>query len=179
MFDRDLGDAVFNEIRLESFVYSTGAVTIAGGLLATSQPVAAANPHFIRCSARGPDNAGNLEVVWKEAGLGDNQNIDYEASANATAVYACINRGGKYPQATNKESFEGSVSATGTFSSGKNGQINGSLTLMPPESTWDCPPGQQEVLASVSYSNVKIVDMTNDETCEVPGSFSEIYFTSN
>jgi hypothetical protein len=43
----------------------------------------------------------------KEAGLGDNQLVDYVASADASATYACINGGGKHPQAQNKETVNG------------------------------------------------------------------------
>ncbi len=107
------------------------------------------------------DNAGNLVVSWKEAGLGDNQLIDYVASSDANGFYACINGGGKHPQAANKEAFEGPVSGSGTFSSGKNGQITASLTVAPPASTLDCPNGQRLVLACVTYSSIALTDTTN------------------
>jgi hypothetical protein len=42
-------------------------------------------------------------VSWHEAGLGDNQNIDYRASADVSAVYTCLNGGGNHPKAANKE----------------------------------------------------------------------------
>jgi hypothetical protein len=43
----------------------------------------AQNPHFVRAS--GALNAdGTLTVSWKEAGLGDNQLIDYRRTADAT-----------------------------------------------------------------------------------------------
>ncbi len=135
----------------------------------------AANPHFIRASAS-LNNAGNLVVSWKEAGLGDNQLIDYVASADATGFYACINGGGNHPQAANKEAFEGPVSASGTFSSGKNGQITASLTITPPPSPLSCPPGQRLVLACVTYSNVAITDTTNGVTESISGSFSKTFF---
>ena len=105
------------------------ALLAAFGLLAA----AGTNPHFIRASAdlRGED----LVVKWKEAGLGDNQNIDYVASADATGFYACINGGQNHPQAANKEAFEGPVTEEGTFNSGKNGHITASLTISPPQGT--------------------------------------------
>jgi hypothetical protein len=139
-------------------------------------PVAmAANPHFVNASAS-LDNAGNLVVSWKEAGLGDNQLIDYTASANATAVYACINGGGKHPQASNKEEVAAPVSESGTFNSGKNGQITASLTVSPPgPGTFSCPNGQRLVLASVTYSNVMITDLTNNIQEAISGTFSKIF----
>jgi len=36
-------------------------------------------------------------VSWKEAGLGDNLNIDYTASATATRVDSCVNNGQNIP----------------------------------------------------------------------------------
>jgi hypothetical protein len=146
-------------------------------LLAFSAIASAASPHFVRASASGPNSAGQLLVSFKEAGLGDNQLITYVASADATATYACINGGGRHPQATNKETFSGPVSATGTFRSGRNGSISQTLTLNPPSAgSFSCPPGQRLVLASVSYTNVAITDTTNDVTEGIPGTFSRVFF---
>jgi hypothetical protein len=146
-------------------------------MLAFSAVASATSPHFVKASASGPNNAGQLVVSFKEAGLGDNQLIAYRASADATATYACINGGGKHPQATNKESFSGPVEATGTFSSGKNGSISQSLTLNPPgPGTFTCPPGQRRILADVSYTDVAITDTTNGVTESIPGTFSRVFF---
>ena len=146
-------------------------------MLAFAGVASAASPHFVRVSASGPNSAGQLVVSFKEAGLGDNQLIAYRASADATATYACINGGGKHPQATNKESFAGPVEATGTFSSGKNGSISQSLTLSPPgPGSFTCPPGQRRILADVSYTNVAIADTTNGVTESIPGTFSRVFF---
>jgi hypothetical protein len=136
--------------------------------------VLAASPHFINASAS-VDNAGNLVVSWKEAGLGDNQLIDYVASADANGFYACINGGGKHPQAANKEAFSGPVSGSGEFSSGKNGQITASLTVAPPPSPLSCPNGQRLVLACVTYSNILLADTTNNIE-ESLGSVSRTFF---
>jgi hypothetical protein len=155
-----------------------GAVIVLGVLIVlvlTAMTVMAASPHFIRASAS-VDNAGDLVVSWKEAGLGNNQLIDYLASADATGFYACINGGGKHPQAANKEAFEGPVSGEGTFSSGKNGQITASLTVPPPAPTLDCPPGQRLVLACVTYSDITLEDQTNLVYADVPGSISRTFF---
>lgn len=130
----------------------------------------AASPHFIRADAS--LQGTNLVVSFKEAGLGDNQNISYVASANATAEYACQNGGGNFPSDPKKQLVQGPVSASGTFSSGKNGQINASLTLSLPPSTLDCPPGQRVVLLSFSYSNVTITDTTNGVSASISGTFS-------
>jgi len=114
---------------------------------------------------------GSLTVSFKEAGLGTNQLITYVASADASATYVCVNRGGANPSAQNKTTVAGPVSATGTFSSGKNGQVTGSLTVNPPPSDITCPPGQSLELALVTYSNVTITDTTNGVS-ESLGTFS-------
>jgi hypothetical protein len=137
----------------------------------------AQSPHFISASANGPDSDGNLLVSFKEAGLGNNALINYTASADATATYACINGGGNHPKATNKETVSGPVTASGTFSSGKNGSISQSLTLEPPSpGSFSCPSGQTLVLADVSYTNVSIADTTNGITEDIPGTFARVLF---
>jgi hypothetical protein len=139
-------------------------------LFAMTAPAYADSPHFVRASA---DFSGtNLIVSFKEAGLGTNQLITYVASANATATYVCVNRGGANPSASNKTTVSGPVSATGTFSSGKNGQVTASLTLNPPGTGgFACPPGQSLEIAQVSYLNVTITDTTNNVSKSI-GDFS-------
>ena len=121
----------------------------------------AQNEHFVRASGS-LNNDGSLTVSFKEAGLGTNQNIDYTLTADATATYVCVNRGGANPSAQNKTTVAGPVIATGTFSSGKNGQVTASLTVSPPPSDISCPPGQSLELASVTYTNVVLTDTTNN-----------------
>jgi hypothetical protein len=97
------------------------------GFMATT--VRADSPHFLRCSASGVASDGELNVSFKIAGLGDNQTLTVTASAHADAVYGCLNRGQQCPNAANKVEVQADVSGTGTFTSGKNGQITGSLTV--------------------------------------------------
>jgi hypothetical protein len=148
------------------------AVLIAVLLLALSVSAAFADsPHFI--SANASLSGANLDVSFKEAGLGNNALITYNATANATATYVCVNGGGKNPSASNKETVSGPVSATGTFSSGKNGSISQTLTLSPPSAgSFSCPSGQKLELASASYTDVAITDTTNGVTESIPGTFS-------
>jgi hypothetical protein len=143
---------------------------LAGVIMATAPAALADSPHFIR--ATGTLNAnGSLTVSFKEAGLGTNELIDYALTANATATYVCVNKGGANPSAQNKTTVSGPVSATGTFSSGKNGQVTASLTVSPPPSDISCPPGQSIELASVSYTNVTLTDTTNNVSISL-GDFS-------
>ena len=131
----------------------------------------AVSPHFVSASAS--LSGTNLVVSFKEAGLGTNQLINYTASADATATYVCVNKGGSNPSASNKTTVSGPVSASGTFNSGKNGNVTASLTLMPPSppATFSCPKGQSQATAEVSYTNVSITDTTNGITEPIPGTF--------
>ena len=140
-------------------------------LAITASTALADSPHFIKASA---SLIGvNLNVSFKEAGLGDNQLITYTASADATATYVCVNGGGSNPSAANKTTVTAPVSKTGQFSSGKNGSISASLTINPPgPGNFTCPPGQSMQLASVSYSNVAITDTTNGVTEPISGTFT-------
>jgi hypothetical protein len=142
-----------------------GVVTAASASSALAQ-----SPHFI--SATGTVNSdGSLTVKFKEAGLGDNQNITYTLSGQGTAIYVCVNRGGANPSASNKTAVAGPVSATGTFSSGKNGQVTASLTVQPPFQDIGCPPGQSQELASVTYTGMTLTDTTNGVSISL-GDFS-------
>lgn len=138
----------------------------------------AANPHFVGKVTATLNPDGSVTVSWKEAGLGNNQNIDYAATADATATYVCVNNGGQCPNAANKTTVSGPVSATGTFSSGKNGQITASLTIQPPDAGgFMCPPGQTLTLSEISYTNIAITDLTNAVTePATPSSIGAVLF---
>jgi hypothetical protein len=142
----------------------------AGSLLATmlwmSTALAAGAPKF-HSATSSVNNDGSLVVSFDERGLG-NENVDYTLTSDATALYACINRGGKNPEAANKQSFEGQVNGGGSFEP-KNGRVVASLTagpLLAPQFT--CPSGQRRVLASVSYTNIVLTDTTNNVSSSVP-----------
>jgi hypothetical protein len=137
-------------------------------------PALAANPHFTRASASGPNASGNLVVSFKIAGLGANEEILVTTTGQASGEYACINRGGNHPQASNKEAFAGPVSASGTFTSDKNGSVTGTLTLTPPPTDLVCPGGQKLVLANVSYTEVSVSG--GGDTAPINGTFSRTFF---
>jgi len=120
------------------------------------------------------NNDGALVVSFDERGLG-NDNIDYTLTADATAVFACINGGGKHPEAANKETVNAEVSAAGSFEP-KNGRVVASLTAGPPSAgDFSCPNGQRLVLASVSYTNIVLTDITNGTSTDV-ADVSRIFF---
>lgn len=131
------------------------AMAFAGGVTRAS------SPHFVgKVTATLVGN--NVVVSWKEAGLGNNQNINYVASADATATFNCVNNGGNCPNADNKVTVAGPVTAEGTFSSGQNGSITASLVLEPPgPGDFTCPGNQTVTLSNFSFSNITITDTTN------------------
>jgi len=144
------------------------------GFMVTS--VWAQNPHFLSCGASGVNPDGSLNVSFRIAGLGSNQSIDITASAHADAVYACKNGGQQCPNAANKVNVQSDVSASGTFTSGKNGSVRASLTVDPPSTSLTCPGGQKLVLVSVSYTNVKVTAPGASDCDTSPGTFSANFF---
>lgn len=121
----------------------------------------AAGPHFVN-SSFGVALDGDGVCVWKEAGLGNSTLISYTCTADFSAQWGCVNKGGKHPQAANKEGVSGWVSESGQFSSGQNGQISGTLTFEPQDSSLNCPGNQKLVLLCAQYSNATLVDETNN-----------------
>ena len=100
-------------------------VAVAALALAAGAALATEGAHFFSTSSSVADN-GALAVTWDEAGVGQQQ-VNYTLTANATALYACINNGGHNPRASNKRSFAGTVTADGTFDP-TNGRVHGSFT---------------------------------------------------
>jgi hypothetical protein len=149
-----------------------GAAVFLTLLMATT--AFAANAHFVRADAS-VTGSGDLTASFKVAGLGDNETILVTLSADATAQYACFNKGGNHPSATNKETVSGPVSASGEFTSGKNGSVTASLTVGPPDKgDFSCPNGQRLVLTFVEYSNVSLTAETAAGTisADIPGTFT-------
>jgi hypothetical protein len=125
--------------------------------------VSAQNAHFVRATSS--LDGDDLVCSFKEAGLGDSVTVTMECSADASANYECQNRGAnnKNPEAANKETVTEPVSGSDEFTSGKNGQITDSITVPAPgPGDFSCPPGQDRVLVSATYTNVVLTDTTND-----------------
>jgi hypothetical protein len=103
-----------------------------------------------------------LNVSFREVGLGSNEGTLVRVTSDASAVYACINRGGRNPKASNKMTVAAPVSAEATLTSDKNGSISGTLTAAAPgPGDFTCSSGQTLVLASVTFSNIVLTDVTN------------------
>jgi hypothetical protein len=149
------------------------SIALGTGLALGSVIAQADSPHFIKATGTLNTTTGTWSCSWKEAGLGDNEQISYTCSGDATVTYVCVNKGGSNPSAQNKETVSGPVSSSGTFSSGKNGSITASLTLTPPgPGSFSCPNGQRLDIAQVSYTNVLLTDNTNGIQAPLAGTFS-------
>ena len=148
---------------------------IALGFMAIT--VRAQNPHFLSCDVSGVNSNGTLSSDFRIAGLGSNVSITVTVTADASAVYACLNHGQKCPSAANKSTVTGTVSAQGTFTSGKNGSVRGSLTVdPPPNTTLNCPGGQKLILVSVSYTNVSLSAPGAGNCTTSPGNFAANFY---
>jgi len=159
---------------------TVGLVVVA--LMLAAGVVWASNPHFIFVNASlQPD--GDVNVSFKEAGLGDNQQIDYLAEANATVTCNCVTNSGRCPKASNKVTFTVAVAQPATFSSGKNGQVNQTLVLEVPECGPSDPPtcgnGQHLELSAIAWENIQLTDLTTPVGPEpaTPPSVSAVIFT--
>jgi hypothetical protein len=80
-------------------------------LLVMAVPAAIAtadSPNFKSATASGPDANGNLTVNFRETGLGNTGDpVNYTATADANALYACQNNGGNFPSDPKKQSATG------------------------------------------------------------------------
>jgi hypothetical protein len=152
-------------------VLIAGVAFVVALVMASPASAVAAKFHSVSATV---SSSGALVVSFDERGLG-NGNIDYLLAAESTAVYACINGGGKHPQAANKETTNGDVSAAGSFES-RNGRVQASLSAGPISAGgFTCPSGQRLVLASVSYTNIQLTDTTNGTSVSVADT-SRVFF---
>jgi hypothetical protein len=106
----------------------------------------AGSPHFVSNTVTASRTDDSLIVSGKEAGLGDEAQVNIEVTATAE----CINNGGKHPKAVNKES----VSAAGQFPV-QNGKAEFSLTLTATFQPSCSPP------MTVRFTDVTVTDTTN------------------
>ena len=136
------------------------SLLVMAGLTASAALASTSGAHY-QSTGRSVNDGGALVVSWDEAGLG-NENITYTLTADATAVWACINGGENHPKAANKETVKGQLSTGGSFKA-KNGRVQGTLATGPLSAgDFTCPSGQVLRLASVTYSNIVLTDTTNN-----------------
>jgi hypothetical protein len=144
--------AAHRKPRAKGHVLIATAVFLAIGLMSTL--AFAGNPHFVTADASRDGNT--LTVTFKEAGLGNEEQVHVVLSADAL----CINGGGKHPRAVNKESLE----AEGDFPV-QNGKAEGTLSVTASFDPECSPP------MTVVFTNVTLVDETSGATANIPGTF--------
>lgn len=126
--------------------------------------------HFFSATGSVASN-GALQVSWDEAGVG-NATVDYTLTANASALYACINGGGNHPKAANKQSVNGPLSSPKVGFNPTNGRVTvtNAISVGPLPSSLVCPSGQTFVLACVKYTNIVLTDVTNNVSASIPAT---------
>ncbi|WP_353828895.1 hypothetical protein [Agromyces sp. SYSU T0242] len=143
-------------------------------LVGAASPAMAGNPHFIKNATSASLDGVDLVVQFKEAGLESGSVETVVASADLSATYSCVNGGNHVPADPKKTTVDSRLAASGEFEAGKNGNIVGSLTLVPTPAAQalDCPPGQTATLISVVWSNVTVEDLDSGAFIALKGTFS-------
>ena len=140
-FDTRKGEAMRKVILLAACILATTAATALAG-----------SAHFIKNDTTVTRQGDSLVATFKVAGLGDENQIRVELSADAQ----CVNPGTQKPKAANKQSF----SADGDFPV-QNGRAQGTLTLTATFQPSCSPP------MTVEYSNVQLVAYDSNDTADV------------
>ena len=123
------------------------------GALAFGAATASAAANF-KSSSFSVNSAGQLVCSYDVSGLGNVSSTNGTCdSGQNTAVYQCINNGGKNPSAGNKSTSSGGV-GTSQQVPVHNGRATGSLTVSPvgPPENFSCPGGQTLYLVSSCYT---------------------------
>jgi hypothetical protein len=116
-------------------------------------------------------DSGALTVTFDERGLGNND-VSYQLTGTGSAVYACINKGGNHPQATNKAD-QSPIDVTKENVKPKNGRIQDSITAPAPSpGTFTCPSGQAPALVCVNYTDLLLHDLTHGTSIPPTGTTS-------
>lgn len=131
--------------------------------------VCADNPHFIGTPTASFDSTtGDYCVSFKEAGLG-NTPVTYTLTAGTEQfTYQCFTRHGNEPQGDPNHISFSNVSTQTTLQP-HNGQIHGTLCLLPEQDGAGCQ-GRGLVLRLIAalYQNVTFCDSTNDVCVTTP-----------
>lgn len=125
--------------------------------------VQASSPHFIKGPTATLDtSSGDYCVSFKEAGLG-NGPVTYSITAGTeTFTFQCFTKSGNNPQG-DPNGVSLSNSTAQTTLTPRNGQITGSLCLLPEKDGASCQGGGLVLkLLAVEYKDVTFCDVTNN-----------------
>jgi len=136
---------------MRRFVILALAVT---GLLAFGAATGSAAANFKSVSFS-VNNQGQLVCSGDVSGLGNVSSTPATCSATATAVYQCINNGGKNPSAGNKETITAPASTGPVNVPVHNGRAQPNILVNPPGAgSFSCPSGQSLYLISACYTDI-------------------------
>jgi hypothetical protein len=132
------------------------------------------SPHFVRGPTAALDSEGDYTVSFKEAGLGNNP-ITYDlTAATASFTWRCFNKGSNQPQGDPNTGGFSDLFATTTLIP-RNGQITGSLSLVPEKGTASCQGnGLKLCLIAASYQGVTFTDVTDNIVTSMPNLGGDI-----
>jgi len=125
------------------------------GVLIFAVTAASAAANF-KSSSFSVNSQGQLVCSYDVSGLGNVSSTTGTCGGSNTAIYQCINNGGKNPAAGNKSTSTGDV-GTSQAVPVHNGRASGSLTVNPiGPGGFSCPGGQTLYLVSSCYTNVSM-----------------------
>jgi hypothetical protein len=125
------------------------------GVLGVGVATATAAANF-KSSSFTVNSAGQLVCSYDVSGLGNVSSTTGTCGGSNTAVYQCINNGGKNPAAGNKSTSTGDV-GTSQAVPVHNGRASGSLTVNPTgPGGFTCPSGQTLYLVRSCYTDVSM-----------------------
>jgi hypothetical protein len=131
--------------------------------------ISAISAHFVSGpTASLSTTTGDYTVSFKEAGLG-NGPVTYSLTASTeTFTFQCFTKSGNKPQGEpNSVSFSGV--STQTTLTPRNGQITGSISLIPELDGASCQGGGLVLfLIAVDYQGVTFADVTNNIVVTMP-----------
>lgn len=117
-------------------------------LLLGATAAMAASPHIVGTPTT-TVSGNSLILSASVAGLGNVETATFDLVGTVDVSSRCYTKSGNKPQAANKQETI-SVDQTKTFPV-RNGRTNATFTVTP-LSTLTCPPGQNVVIESVTYS---------------------------
>jgi hypothetical protein len=132
------------------------AVLVALLMVAGTQVAFAGSPHFVSNTVTATRSGNTLTVSGKEAGLGDELQVDIVVTATAQ----CINPGQHHPKAANKQNLSAGESVPV-----QNGKAEFSIDLTATFQPECSPP------MTVVFTDVVVTDTTNNLTVKLSGTF--------
>lgn len=141
------------------------------GLSALAVMGFAAYQGFATAKAKMQD--GNIVINFSYAGVPTGVEENFSVAASGTAVYACVDEnnrpiGGGHIETVNKTTY-----AEGLFEGNSDGVVKEILSMSPPEpATMTCSAGHKKMLASSTYKDVRVRNISDDVTRNIRGNFT-------